>query len=362
MTTTRSPATPGGIEARGLVKSFGSVRAVRDLDLSIAPGETVALLGPNGAGKSTTIDMILGLARPDGGTVTVFGRPPDRAVAAGAVGAMLQTGSLLRDLDVRELLAMMASLYPDPLDIGEVMELTGTAAIAGRRTQKLSGGETQRVRFALALVANPRLLVLDEPTVALDVEGRNAFWAAMRDFAAGGRTVLFATHHLDEADRFADRVVLMARGRIVADGPANEIKALAGSRTIRATVPRPERPGGAAAVSGTTGVERPGGAAAVSGTTGVERPGGAAALSGTTGIAHAELADLPGVTRAERRGDAVVLACHDSDRALRALLAAHPEASAIEVTGAGLEEAFLDLTADVDGADDEPLPALEASR
>jgi ABC-2 type transport system ATP-binding protein len=322
MTTSPPSPTAGGIQLRGLAKAFGAVQAVRQVDLTIAPGETVALLGPNGAGKSTTIDLILGLARPDRGTVSVFGLPPDRAVAAGSVGAMLQTGSLVRDLDVRELVAMVASLYPKPLDVDEVMELTGIAPIARRRTQKLSGGETQRVRFALAVVANPDLLVLDEPTVALDVEGRNAFWAAMREFAAGGRTVIFATHYLDEADRFADRILLMARGRIVADGPANEIKALAGSRTIRATL---------------------------------------------AGTAAGELAALPGVARAERRGDAVVLTCQDSDAALRALLGAYPSASAIEVTGAGLEEAFLDLTADpgTDGhpaADrTDPLP-MEASR
>jgi ABC-2 type transport system ATP-binding protein len=311
--TPRLPADrASGVELQGLAKAFGAVRAVDHVDLTIAPGETVALLGPNGAGKSTTIDMVLGLTQPDRGTVSVFGRPPAQAVAAGAVGAMLQTGALLRDLDVRELVAMVASLYPDPLEVDEVIELTGIGPFAGRRTQKLSGGESQRVRFALAVVANPQLLVLDEPTVALDVEARNAFWEAMRTFAASGRTVIFATHHLDEADRFADRIVLMARGRVVADGPGNEIKAMAGSRTIRATLP--------------------------------------------AGVTPPELAALPGVTRAERRGEAVVLACHDSDAALRALLAGFPEAKSIEVTGAGLEEAFLDLTADP-GPD-----ALEASR
>jgi ABC-2 type transport system ATP-binding protein len=290
-----------GIVLADVARSFGPVAAVRGVDLTIAPGGTVALLGPNGAGKSTTIDIMLGLTRPDRGTVSIFGRPPDRAVAAGA---------LLRDLDVRELVTMVASVYPEPLGVDEVMELTGIAPFAGRRTQKLSGGETQRVRFALAVVANPDLLVLDEPTVALDVEGRNAFWSALRSFAANRHgTVIFATHYLDEADRFADRVILMARGRIVADGPANEIKAMAGSRTIRATLP---------------------------------------------GVAAGTLATLPGVARAERRGEAVVLACADADAALRALIAAYPQASAFEVTGAGLEEAFLDLTADE--------PTLEVAR
>ena len=132
---------------------------------------------------------------------------------------------------------MMASLYPAPFAVDEVLELTGIGEIADRRTQKLSGGQTQRVRFAVALVSNPDLLVLDEPTVAMDVEGRHAFWTTMREFAAGGKTVLFATHYLEEADAYADRVVLMAHGTIVADGPPNEIKAMVGTRTIRATLP-----------------------------------------------------------------------------------------------------------------------------
>jgi ABC-2 type transport system ATP-binding protein len=295
----------GRIELQGLSKSFkspqGPVRAVREIDVSIGRGETVALLGPNGAGKSTTIDMLLGLTRPDGGSATLFGMAPAAAVDAGAIGAMLQTGALIRDLSVRELVTVMASLYPRPLGVDEVIELTGIGEFAGRRTQKLSGGETQRARFAIALVSNPELLVLDEPTVAMDVEGRHAFWAAMREFAAGGKTIVFATHYLEEADAYADRVVLMAHGRIVADGPPTEIKAMVGSRRIRATLP-------------------------------------AADLD--------ELAKLPGVTAADARGDSVVLACSDSDAALRALLARYPDARDIEVSGAGLEEAFLHLTGD----------------
>ncbi len=159
---------PARIELSGLVKSFagpdGPIQAVRGIDVSIAAGETVALLGPNGAGKSTTIDMLLGLLEPDAGTVSVFGRSPSEAVDHGAVGAMLQTGALIKDLSVRELVTMMASLYPAPLDVQEVLELTGTSAYADQRTQKLSGGQTQRVRSAVALVSDPELLVLDEPT------------------------------------------------------------------------------------------------------------------------------------------------------------------------------------------------------
>ena len=138
---------------------------------------------------------------------------------------MLQTGSLIQYLSVRELVTMIASIHPHSLDVDDVLKRTGLEAKADRRTQKLSGGETQRVRFALALVSNPELLVLDEPTVSMDVEGRRDFWEAMRSFAAGGKTVVFATHYLEEADAYADRVVLMAHGQIVADGTPGEIKA-----------------------------------------------------------------------------------------------------------------------------------------
>ena len=301
MTNTAAPAQ--GIELTGLVKSFktpqGPVQAVRGIDISIAAGETVALLGPNGAGKSTTIDMLLGLLPPDSGTVTLFGRKPAEAIKAGAIGAMLQVGSLLRELTVRELVSMMASLYPNPLPVDEVIDLTGIGDIADRRTEKLSGGQTQRVRFAIGLVSNPDLLVLDEPTVALDVEARRDFWATMRTFTARGKTVVFATHYLEEADAYADRIILMARGRIVADGPATEIKATVGLRTIRATLP---------------------------------------------GADLTALARLPGVTTADQHGEAIVLHCADSDAAVRALLADCPAARDLEITGAGLEQAFLQLT------------------
>jgi ABC-2 type transport system ATP-binding protein len=277
---------------------------VRGVDIEIEIGETVALLGPNGAGKSTTIDMMLGLLAPDQGEVSLFGRAPADAVAAGAVGAMLQTGSLIRDLSVRELVTMMASLYPKPLGVEEVLELTGASEFASQRTQKLSGGQTQRVRSAVALVSNPELLVLDEPTVAMDVEGRHAFWRTMREFATRGKTVLFATHYLEEADAYADRAVLMAHGRVVADGPTNEIKAMVGTRTIRATLP-------------------------------------GADLADLTALTA-----LSGVSSADRRGEAVMLTCADSDQAIRALLAAYPDARDIEIIAAGLEEAFLTLTGD----------------
>jgi len=231
----------------------------------------------------------------------VFARPPSDAVADGSIGAMLQTGGLIPDLSVRELVTMVASLYPAPMKVDDVLQLTGIDDIARQRTNRLSGGQTQRVRAAIALVGDPRLLVLDEPTVGMDVESRRSFWQTMRTYAATGRTILFATHYLDEADDYADRAVLMARGRVVADGPTTVIKGMVGSRTIRATVSHADRV-----------------------------------------ILH----NLPGVVCVDRHGDAVILTCSDSDSAVRALLQTYPDARDIEITGAGLEQAFLQLTAD----------------
>jgi ABC-2 type transport system ATP-binding protein len=314
MTGRGTARSDGGIRVHGLAKTFrgpqGPIHAVRGIDFSIAAGETVALLGPNGAGKSTTIDMLLGLAEPESGTVSVFGHSSRDAVEGGLVGAMLQTGELIRDLSVREIVAMMASLYPDPMDIDETLDLTGLTTTAGQRTQRLSGGQTQRVRFAIALVSNPDLLVLDEPTVALDVEGRREFWAIMREFAARGKTILFATHYLEEADANADRAILMAHGRIVADGPTTEIKARVGRRTIRATLPN---------------------------------------------VDPARLAALPGVASVDRHGDAVILSCTDSDQTIRALLEHYPLARDIEITGGSLEDAFLELTGEPDVEEQEML-------
>ena len=292
--------TSAGIVLSRLTKSYGEVHAVRSVDLTIAPGETVALLGPNGAGKSTTIDMMLGLTRPDSGTVSLFGSSPVEAAAAGVVGGMLQTGSLIEHLRVRELVTMVASLYPRPLAVDDALALSGSADLADRWTTKLSGGQTQRVRFAIALVADPDLLLLDEPTAALDVEARRDFWSSMRGVAARGKTVIFATHYLEEADAFADRIVLLGRGTVVADGPPSEIKSRVGARTIRATLP---------------------------------------------GADLDALRTLAGVISVEGRGDVVMLTCSDAEAALRALLDRFPSAPDVEVRGAGLEEAFFALTA-----------------
>ena len=288
------------VSVSGLRKTFGAVTAVDGVDLTVAPGEVVALLGPNGAGKTTTIELLLGLSRPDTGTVRVLGLDPVAAVRSGGVGAMLQSGGLLRDLKVGETVRLVAAMHRSPLPVGRALELAGIGDLVDRRIETLSGGQRQRVLFALAVVPDPGLVVLDEPTVAMDVETRRAFWVAMHELAEDGRSVLFATHYLDEADQSSDRIVLMAAGRVVADGPATQIKAAVDVRRVRATLP-------------TGDLDR--------------------------------LAALPGVTLAERQGATVTLTCDDADAALRAFVAAEPGARDFEVRGADLEDAFLALTA-----------------
>jgi ABC-2 type transport system ATP-binding protein len=305
MSAAATPATADAVRIKQLAKSWpgpdGPVHAVRGIDVTIPQGSTVALLGPNGAGKTTTIDMILGLVRPDGGSAAVLGLTPHDAVQQGLIGAMLQTGELIRNLTVRELISMLTSLYPKPMAVDRVIELAGLDAVANHMTQKLSGGETQRVRFAVALASDPQVLILDEPTVAMDVEARRIFWTSMRAFAETGRTLIFATHYLEEADANADRVVMMAQGEIVADGSTTEIKGRVARRHIRATL--------------ATAIEE-------------------------------ELRTLTGVTEVERRGDSITLTCTNSDAALRELLGRYPDASDIEVTGARLEDAFLALVSE----------------
>ncbi|MBS42188.1 MAG: multidrug ABC transporter ATP-binding protein [Nocardioides sp.] len=227
------PGAAGGAE----------VVAVDHVDLEIGTGEIIALLGPNGAGKTTTLDVVLGLVPPSSGTARVLGRAPREAVDAGLVSAVLQTGGLLADLTVRETLEYVAATYrrlpTGSASVADVLERTGLTALAGRRVSTCSGGEQQRLRFALALLPDPSLLVLDEPTAAMDVAARREFWATMHDETARGRTVVFATHYLEEADAFADRIVLMAGGRVVADGSTAEVRARATGRVVSASVTDP---------------------------------------------------------------------------------------------------------------------------
>ncbi|WP_330176069.1 ABC transporter ATP-binding protein [Streptomyces sp. NBC_01498] len=282
----------------GAVKSFGAVRAVAGVDLDMARGETVALLGRNGAGKSTTLNLLLGLDTPDSGHVRLFGDTPERAVAAGRVGAMLQDGGPIRRTTVRELVSFVASTYPRPLPVSEALRLAGLTDLAERRVEKLSGGQWQRVRFALALAGNPELIVLDEPTAALDVEARRAFWTSMRAYARRGNTVLFSTHYLAEADENADRIVVIDHGRIVADGPGEHVKRAVGGHLVAFDL----------AGHGTEGLET-----------------------------------LPGVVSMEIRGDRARMRTDDSDATVTALVGLG-RARGLEVVHASLEDAFLALT------------------
>ncbi|MGB7423491.1 MAG: ABC transporter ATP-binding protein [Ornithinimicrobium sp.] len=241
--TDRSVQPLTAIGLSGVTKSFGRagsrtlVEAVRGVDLDIHAGEIVAFLGPNGAGKTSTLDLMLGLTVPDQGTVTVGGLTPREAVSSGRVSAVLQTGGLLRDLTVRETVRMIASTFSEHRTVDDVMARAGLEGLGERKVSKCSGGEQQRLRFALALLPDPDVLILDEPTAGMDVSARREFWAAMQAEAAQGRTVVFATHYLEEADAFADRIVLIASGSIVADGTTQAIRARATGRSVSATLP-----------------------------------------------------------------------------------------------------------------------------
>lgn len=292
--------TTASVQLQAVTRRFGPVIAVDDVSLTIGPGEVVALLGPNGAGKSTTIDMILGLSEPNIGAVQVFGMEPRRAVAVGMVAAVLQSGGLLNDFTVAETVRLTASLFRAARPVDEVLELAGLDAIRHRRVGKCSGGEQQRLRFALAMLPDPDLLILDEPTTGMDVEGRRDFWNTMREGTGQGRTVIFATHYLEEADAYADRIVMLRHGSVVADGTPAEIKALASGRTLRATLP---------------------------------------------GATLETLRSLPGVDAAELRGDAVIIHGRDTDATARYLLT-RTQARDLEITSNNLEDAFVALTSD----------------
>jgi ABC-2 type transport system ATP-binding protein len=287
-------------------KRYGAVRALDGLDLEIRPGEIVALLGPNGAGKSTAMEMMVGLATPGSGAVSILGTDPTTAVRSGLIGTMLQAGALLPDQRVRTMLRMLHSLQAHPMPIADVVAQADIADLMPRRMGALSGGQAQRIRFAIALLGDPQVLLLDEPTVGMDIGARRAFWDQMREVAASGRTVVFATHHLEEAEREAGRVIVMDRGRVVADGTGAEIAAVVAGRVIT-----------------------------------------------LRGASAAQVAALPGVESATvdpADADRVRAVCTDSDAALAALFTGELARGIHDVLVAapGLEEAFLRIT-DHDG-------------
>ena len=294
------------VRLTNLHKSFGEVTAVDGVDLTIRPGEVVALLGPNGAGKTTTIDMILGLSRPNSGDARVFGMSPRQAVDRGLAAAVMQTAGLLPDITVRETVQLTASLFSRRTDAEEAMRRAGVTDFASRIVKKCSGGQQQRLRFAMALVSDPALLILDEPTTGMDVEGRRGFWEAIHADAERGRTIVFATHYLEEADAFADRIILMRHGRIIADGTAAEIRASVSGRSLRATL-----------------------------TCTPEQLRDALADAQIRGQVH----DV------EILGNTLTLTSTDTD-AVAALLLSEHLAKDLEITSRGLEDAFVALTSD----------------
>lgn len=207
-----------------VTKNYGMVEALRGLDLTIRPGELVALLGANGAGKTTAVRALLGLSKPTSGEVRVFGGDPRDARSRTRIGAVLQVARVPETLRVREHIHLFSSYYPNPCPIDDVIQAAGLEGLEKRKFGQLSGGQQKRVLFALALVGNPDLLVLDEPTVGLDVEARRALWKQIRAFIAGGRAVLLTTHYLAEAEALANRVVVIHKGTVMAEGTPSEIK------------------------------------------------------------------------------------------------------------------------------------------
>ncbi|MDO0926685.1 ABC transporter ATP-binding protein [Streptomyces sp. TG1A-8] len=297
-TANGSPPAPA-ISLTDVSKRYGDVHAVRGLSFTVEPGRTIGLLGPNGAGKSTTLDMLLGLVRPDAGEVRLFGQRPADAIRSGRVGAMLQTGGMMPEVRVRDVVRLAHKLARHPLPVDEIMRQADIEDIARHRVDKLSGGQRQRLRFALAIVEDPELIVLDEPTAGMDVAARNRFWQTMRAQTRAGRTLLFATHYMEEADSAADRILVMHEGRLLADSTPAEMKARAGLRRIAFTAP---------------------------------------------GAGPAALESLPGVLDAHVHGDSVVLRSADSDATVRALVLEGTSFRDLEITGMGLEQAYLSLT------------------
>ncbi|TYR18452.1 ABC transporter ATP-binding protein [Corynebacterium urealyticum] len=294
--------TAQAIEATGVSKTFHPrssrpVHALKNANLTVQPGEIIALLGTNGAGKTTLLDLILGLTTPTCGTVTVMGHSPTQAVYKQHIGALMQTGGLLNELTVKDTVEMIAATFPKHLPLDEVIAQANLEPIYARRVGKCSGGEQQRLRFALAILGNPEILILDEPTAGMDAGARRRFWDSMTHQAQQGRTIIFATHYLEEAEHFAQRIVLMKNGEIIADRTTAELRNMTAGRVVSA-----EFPG--------------------------ELP---------------DLTRLPGVTGSDVTGNRLSMTTEDSDALARYLLT-HTEARNLAISSHTLEDTFLALT------------------
>jgi ABC-2 type transport system ATP-binding protein len=297
---TSMPPRPTVASLEQVSKCYGPVHALRDMSLSIRSGELLALLGPNGAGKTTAVKLLLGLAVPSAGRVTVWGGDPTNPLNRVRTGAMLQVARVPETLRVREHIDLFSSYYPNPLPFKTTIALGGLSGLENRKFGDLSGGQKQRVLFALSLCGDPDLVFLDEPTVGLDVEARRTLWDEIRKLIGRGKTVLLTTHYLEEADALADRVVVINKGQIIAQGTPSEIKAHTSGKRIRCS-------------------------------------------------SHLDLKivqAIPAVTAAKQDRDLLEIQTAEAESVLRELLALDPWLSDIEVTGAGLEEAFLALTHD----------------
>ena len=281
-------------------KNYGDIRALKGVNFRVRAGELVALLGPNGAGKTTAVKLLLGLLQPNAGKVRVFGGDPTNPENRMRTGAMLQVGRVPETLRVREHIDLFSSYYQNPMPLSSVLAAAGLEKLSDRMFGDLSGGQRQRVLFALAICGNPDLLFLDEPTVGLDVEARRMLWEQIRQLVGQGRTVLLTTHYLQEADALADRVAVINKGEIIAEGTPAEIKAQTAGKRIRCI----------------------------------------------TDINIDVLRRIPGVTQVTEDREAIELHVAEAEPVLRELLARDARLSGLEVNAAGLEEAFLALTQD----------------
>ncbi|WP_243352064.1 ABC transporter ATP-binding protein [Stenotrophomonas acidaminiphila] len=285
---------------RGVRKRYGALQALDGVDLDLHAGQVLALLGPNGAGKTTTIGLLLGLLRADAGQVRLFGQDPQQVAPRRGIGVMLQDAALPPTLKVGELLRLTASYYPAPRPLADSAALAGIEDLLGRPYGKLSGGQQRRVQFAIALCGRPRLLFLDEPTVGLDLPARQRLWATVRALAGEGVAVVLTTHYLEEAAQLADRVCVLARGRIVSDGSVDALRARVETRRVRCR----------------------------------------------SALEPAAVVTWPGVRQVHRDGAWLQLASDQVEMVVRRLLEADPALAGLEVQAAGLDEAFCDLTRD----------------